>query len=230
MNYDAGIGHDSNNAIMLLGCEMPLGSYLENCDALEYNPITSSEGIPMCLLETTCYVNNREDDIHNGIAPVANSILLPTNTHLADVESVNGVLTYGGKALSLATVNHNSLKPVIESYKCTPIGGSYSQTCNVKVENYKSSDHRLANTALCEAEIVCKKLDGAYGEKSRVVYFNILSAVKNAVQTTVQLIENCDGTLVIGGTDNMCKSAENAAKLGKTHGRTGDIRLNRNEL
>jgi hypothetical protein len=178
---------------LMTGCVMPHGDYENSCENITVSTYISSDSFApeSCRLEADCKT------MFSGLPAIHNVIFLPQNIDITNVNNNNGTLSYGGNLLSIKvadgeSLNNANFKP---DYKCVKPSGSYSKTCTVETSPYHSSDPIYKYTELCSAQISCLKLNGI--EKSHSVYFNIHQDL-----TTLNKIENCDGSILVDSIDN----------------------------
>lgn len=109
------------------------------------------------------------------------------------------------------------------NYECKAPSGSYTESCDVAITRYSSTDNNLKNTELCEINLKCAGLDTINKITSSTVYFNI---GEKEVSTTVQKMENCNGAVVIGNLDNQCSGLNDndIQNIANKKGKTGKFR------
>ena len=190
-----------------IGCVQPTGDYHTSCSNVNLETYVSPDPLvpKACLIEADCQT------IYSGLPPIHNIIYFPSNTLLNDVYNNNGTLYYSQSPLAKSEL--------IQDLECIRPTGSYSQTCDIKIEKYQSTDPNLINTSLCNADLSCLKLDGK--ALSSAVYFNIRDE-----KITAQKIENCDGSLVLGNMDYQCmkKDSETIKEISRKIGNSGVIK------
>ena len=190
-----------------IGCVQPTGDYLTSCSNVNLETYVSPDPLvpKACLIEADCQT------IYSGLPPTHNIIYFPSDTLLNGVYNNNGTLYYS--AIPLAKSES------IRDLECIIPNGSYSQTCDIKIGKYQSTDPNLINTSLCNADLSCLKLDGK--TSSTVVYFNIRDK-----EITAQKIENCDGSLVLGNVDYQCagKDPKTIKEISEKDGNSGVIK------
>ena|GEM_PF-4586893 len=121
----------------------------------------------------------------------------------------------------LITAPNNFIEVAYEFKSCSQLAGSYLKSCSTETFEYKSSDQELKNTELCEIKVDCLKTDGQSKIHTSTVYSNIN---EKASAKTVQFLENCDGSIVIGNLDDQCNDLDESNVQSKSvNGKTGRI-------
>lgn len=203
----AGVGNKSPN------CITPSGDYESSCTGISVQPYISTDKLvpPTCRLDADCAT------MFIGLPPNHNTIYFPQDISLQNVSNKNGTLTHADRAL--ANQNKHSKN---NQYVCYNPQGSYSETCTTDSTIYTSSDENLIDSEICRAQLACKTLKGE--SSSTLVYFNIKAQES---ETTIQKLENCDGSLVKHITDNRClnEKSDKIKEISEREGSRGTLVL-----
>lgn len=184
-------------------CLMPNGDFRGSCTDISVKPYFSIDpNVP-----ATCALSARCLTMFSGLPAVLNKVYIPADVQLENVSNNNGTLVHWGKALNERTANPKvNEKPLDSKNHCLPPQGSYHKTCVTVKEPYISPDPNLSKTDLCKASSECETLIGS--RQSNMIYFNIKTQDHHQHVMSIQRVENCDGSLVLGKDDAQCQIAD----------------------
>ncbi len=232
-------------------CFMPEGEFLNSCRNFELEAYHSTdERVPtLCKFQAECYdqdgnlpidnvvylpANIQLTDVANNDGYLTYSYKFLSNAIAKEFPELYSRIMERLTGSKEIPSLHNSNAPLIaspgskiikysfipNSHQCLPLSGSYILTCNTTISRYLSTDPSLSDTELCEAELNCATITNS--KISNTVYFN-LADTKTSTLTTIQKLENCDGSLVIDSLDNHCngQSPDHIRNLAQKSGKTG---------